>query len=95
MDNMIDVASLVYEDYPKNVQLALKGVLRGDPSYPRWVWFHCMDTAACEEIDDWLVKIKHPLACEAGTREDRFRDLVRELAEKLKKMDEADEALYK
>lgn len=45
-----------------------------------WVFFQDMTQADRDDVDRWLVSVKHMLAYLPGTQENRFRSLVMELA---------------
>lgn len=67
------------EGLPEIVTLAVKGTLNAkDPNYWSWVFFHASTRAERDAFDDYLVRIKHPLAYEAGTQEQRFRAFTQE-----------------
>ena len=54
-----------------------------------WVWFQASSAAERQAVDAWLCSIQHPSAYEAGTPEQRFRGIVKEMLEEYREMDEA------
>jgi hypothetical protein len=55
---------------------AVNAELRGDPNGWSWVWFYRMTAIDRLGFDLFLVKMRDPLAYEAGTPENRFRRRV-------------------
>ena len=48
-----------------------------------WTYHQCANGASRQSVDDYLVARMHPLAYEAGTAEQRFYAIVKELADTL------------
>jgi len=70
--------------YPILIQMALDRA-RGSTtesveSACSWVWFMGATSAERDEVDSWLIAIRHTSASEPGTKEYRFRRIVKELA---------------
>ena len=61
-------------------RIALSRLLRNDSAPgPSWTFHQCMDKAERDAFDAALVEMKHPLASEGGTQEQRFLAYVEEL----------------
>lgn len=61
-------------DYPEKV---LEAARRPDGDWT-WTFFRCMTQEEKDAVDRWTVEVQHPLAFQPGTREYRFRRLVKE-----------------
>jgi hypothetical protein len=48
---------------------------------PSWVYIHFWTSIDRVNLDQWLVRLNHPLAYRAGTNEDRFRQIIAEIKE--------------
>lgn len=46
-----------------------------------WHWDRCVTAVQKEQMDHWLIEIKHPLAYQPGTREFRYRTVCKERLE--------------
>jgi len=67
-------------EIPKSIQDAIHRYRREGDRGIDWKFSMGMTTEEKDAIDDWLLKIKHPLAYQAGTQEGRFKAIVKELA---------------
>ncbi len=65
---------------PDLVRFALQRYASEGARAWEWPWFQIGSAKDRDDVDAWLVRIKHPLAYEAGTAEQRFRSIVEELA---------------
>ena len=64
---------------PSNLKTALRaGIAAAKRGESSSFYFMHMTKKDRDDMDQWLVKIGHPLAYKPGTQEDRYKQLVRE-----------------
>jgi hypothetical protein len=67
-------------ELPSLVREAIARVRSGESvdQAANWVWFHGASRAERDAVDTYIIETKHRLGFEAGTAEQRFKELIRE-----------------